>query len=140
MLNHLHLDMLTLAVRRYPDVEPGLALMFFTSDRQRACGALKPFSRRGGEVQCTKDTTGRDGRIFYKRSVDKPAYQRFPQREFDLATAFGIDDVAETIQIETVPAKREAYACHADYWDFQSQRGRKMVADMLRRMRKGVLG
>lgn len=126
---------ISLAARRYPDVPPGVAYLFFSSDRQRAgAGALRQFSRGRGDVQCTKVRLWEHPIVLYTRRIVRPERMEFPPMEH----VFPSLDVApcETVTLIKVPAVNRVHAINIDAELFHSEMGRKIVAAKLRQLRK----
>ena len=126
---------ITLAARRYPDVPPGVAYLFFSSDRQRAgAGALRQFSRGAGDVQCTKVRLWEHPIVLYTRRIVRPERLEFPPLEHVCLSL----DVApcDTVTLTVVPAVNQIHAIQVDADLFYTELGRKTVAAQLRQLRK----
>jgi hypothetical protein len=127
------LDYLTLAMRRYPKAEPGMALMMFASDRRAAgLGALSKRHSRRGMVRCGKELNLLTYEVTYYRRIEIPAHDELPPFDFCLS----IDSMPDCVTVTRVQERRSDLAVRCHRRDFEDQRGRNMVARMLRSMRR----
>lgn len=131
-------DVLRLALARYQKTPAPLALMYFESDRRAAgLGALDHRKRGGrGDVKCYKTVDLMTGRVQYDRIIDVKPRDEFPR--FDMGVMC-IDDIPETIQIIRRPGRFAQRAVRFDRHDFDTQRGRSMVAKVLMQLRRETM-
>lgn len=131
-------DVLRLALARYPKTPAPLALMYFESDRRAAgLGALDHRKRGGrGEVKCYKTVDLMTGRVQYDRIIDVKARDEFPS--FD-RNWMRLEDAPETVTLILRPGRLAHRAVRFDRHDFDTQRGRSMVAKVLMQLRRETM-
>jgi hypothetical protein len=138
-----HREIAALAVTRYPKMTTALAVLCFASDRRQAgLGALggRQWMRNNrAVVRCFKERDAFADRVLYSRIIDIPARDEFPPPDDDWMSV-GIDCAADlTVTLIRVPARFSHLCVKVDAKDFQSQRGRSLIAATLRSMRRQSL-
>lgn len=136
------IELLALAMRRYPDVMPDLALLYFASDR-RAAGLgsldLRNPRRRSQNprrnLQNTKQFNHLTGAVMYDRVLDVPPRQTFEGSMPSSVKSIG-DDAFLTIK--TLAARHGHLRLDVEPDRLKTQKGRNYVAQELRKMRAMV--
>ncbi len=128
-----------LAMRRYPDMNPLLAVECYLSDRREAgLGALderkRMDSRRRSPVRNTKTRDLLDGRLHYSRRIDIPARDEWPLFDGDYLPGAG--SVTDTVTITRIPARHAHMACYAEAP--RTQVDREVLAALLRELRRST--
>jgi hypothetical protein len=131
-------ELLVLALRRYPDLEPRMALHCFESDRSTArLGALKPSmfreDRPGQEIFRSKDFDPMRYRVLWTLSVQREARWESPEPEI---VPFWEVSEAMTVTVVAVPAGNETLCVQMDVPELQTQCGRRFAAARLRDARR----
>lgn len=130
-------NILELALARYKDANPRIALLYFESDRRRAgLGALEKCTH-GGDVTNHKVQSGVDGRIVYTRNINIAQHYRMPKLgPLPRFIGFETDDINMTATV--VPARILCRSVSFERSNFEQQDGRKWVAIILWQMRKSM--
>lgn len=131
-----------LAMRRYPDENPLLAIDFLLSDRREAgLGALDGRKRRASRphspVRNLKEFDLLSGRLIYSRTIHILAHHKAPTLDYfeDYLMAYGPQD--ETYTVTTVPERRVAMAVRIERPP-ETQADRDMAAAALRELRRST--
>lgn len=125
-----------LAHRRYPDVDPELAIAFFESDRQRAgLGALDERRRRGKGIRNYKRYELAHDQVRYYLERYTPMRREYAKPRWEAINA-GNAPINATVQVVVIPERNQCLCVPVSGWDFRDQRGRRMVAGALRDARK----
>lgn len=133
-------ELLVLALRRYPDLEPQLALHCFVSDRAAArMGALKPSMLRerqpGQEIFRRKDFDPMRYRVTWTLAVRREARWEAQATEPELVPWSEKTEVM-TITTVAIPAVNEALCVPMDARELRTQWGRRFAAARLRDARR----
>lgn len=128
-----------LAMRRYPDMNPFLAIECYLSDRREAgLGALderkRMESRRRSPVRNTKTRDLLDGRLHYHRRIDIPPRDEWPMFDGDYWPGAGC--VTDKVTLTRIPARQAHMACYATAP--RTQADRNELAAMLRELRRST--
>lgn len=133
------MELLGLAHRRYPDVEPWIAVEFFLSDRRRAgLGALdarRRLSVARKEISYYKQMDFYTGRIEYDARLNVPARREYPKLQESLADFFNDNSALACVQLIERPAVMAHLRLPFERSIFDSQTGRRFVAKELRKLR-----
>lgn len=136
-------ELLVLALRRYPDLEPRMALHCFESDRATArMGALKPSMlgepRPGQEIFRGKDFDPMRYRVTWTLTVRREARWEAQEPEPELVPWSGVAE-AMTITKVAIPAVNRTLRVPMDALELQTQWGRRIAAARLRDARRRLL-
>jgi hypothetical protein len=138
-------DAIRLAMARYPDMSPLLALSCFESDRRAAgLGALDEKRRnRRSQVRNTKAVvwTGKNGEVVvYSRVIDVPERMSYPKLDVSELVLLGpgasVTAERSFVTLKRDPARFVHLQLQVDPRDMADQFGRTMVARQLREMRR----